>query len=140
MAEKLTDAQIDEIARRVQGQLRHGSPPQRRDGAGPAPSAPAGGPPPHLSYVGRGGRTTSAPGVAGKDGIYPDLDSAVAAARQGFRRLDELTLEKRFGIVAAMREAMRRNAELLATMAQEETGLGRAEDKVKKNQLVIDKT
>ena len=39
-----------------------------------------------------------------------------------------------------MRAAMRGNAELLATMAQEETGLGRAEDKVKKNLLVIDKT
>ena len=140
MAEKLTDAEIDAIARRVQGQLRHGSEPRREDGAHRAAQAPSGGPPPHLSYVGRAGRTTSAPTTTGKDGIYPDLDSAVTAARRAFRSLDELTLEKRFAIVAAMRATMRSNAELLATMATEETGLGRAEDKVKKNLLVIDKT
>jgi aldehyde dehydrogenase len=142
MADKLTDAEIEAIARRVQGQLRGGAA-ARATGARPAPaSAPASAAavPPHLSYVGRSGRAADAPAASGRDGIYPDLDSAVAAARRAFRALDELTLEKRVEIVAAMREAMRRNAELLATMAREETGLGRAEDKVRKNQLVVEKT
>ena len=145
MADKLTDAQIEAIARRVQGQLRGGA--SRATGATRANSAhpqpapqPGAAVPPHLSYVGRAGRAAPAPATAGRDGIYPDLDSAVAAARQAFRLLDDLSLEKRFAIVAAMRETMRRNAELLATMAAEETGLGRAEDKVKKNLLVIEKT
>ena len=51
-----------------------------------------------------------------------------------------MPLEKRHVIIAAIRSAMRNNAELLARMAQEETGLGRSEDKLKKNLLVVDKT
>jgi acyl-CoA reductase-like NAD-dependent aldehyde dehydrogenase len=64
----------------------------------------------------------------------------VAAARRAFRALDGMTLEKRYEIVAAVRAAMRANAELLARMAHEETGLGRYEDKIQKNRLVIEKT
>ncbi len=51
-----------------------------------------------------------------------------------------MTLEKRIELVAAMRSIMRANAELLARMACEETGLGRTEDKIRKNLLVIEKT
>lgn len=80
------------------------------------------------------------PPAIGRDGIYPDLDRAVAAAQRAFRSLDALTLEKRHGLIAAIRAAMRANAELLARMAHEETGLGRYEDKVQKNLLVIEKT
>ncbi len=122
MADKLTDAQIDAIVQRVQGKL----------GTAPTPRTPA---------PGRAGKSeTAAPQAAGRDGIYPDLDSAVAAARRAFRGLDALSLAKRAEIVAAMRAVMRTNAELLARMACEETGLGRTEDKIKKNHLVIDKT
>ena len=49
----------------------------------------------------------------------------MAAARRVFLALDGMTLEKRYEIVAAVRNAMRANAELLARMAAEETGLGR---------------
>ncbi len=132
MAEKLTDAQIEAIVQRVKAQL------DRDRALPPADAVP--GPAPHLSYVGRAGRATPEPPRAGRDGIYPDLDSAVAAARRAFRALDALTLEKRHELVAAMRAAMRANAELLARMACEETGLGRVEDKIQKNLLVIEKT
>jgi acyl-CoA reductase-like NAD-dependent aldehyde dehydrogenase len=135
MADKLTDAQIDAIVQRVTGKLSQG-----QADASPSSRSSPGSPPPHLSYVGRAGRATPEPAKAGKDGIYPDLDSAVAAARRGFRALDALTLEKRIELVAAIRSTMRANAELLARMAHEETGLGRYEDKVQKNRLVIEKT
>ncbi len=49
-------------------------------------------------------------------------------------------LEGRHAIVEAMRAAMFREGERLAYMAWEETGIGRAEDKVVKNQLVTTKT
>jgi len=134
MADKLTDAQIDAIVQRVTGKLG-------KDAAQPpSPQAAAVGPPPHLSYVGRQGRSAAGPAQPGNDGIYPDLDSAVAAARRAFVELDGMSLEMRHTIVAAMRAAMRSNAELLARMAVEETHLGRVEDKIQKNLLVIDKT
>ncbi len=102
---------------------------------------PTEAPAPPRSEAGHIGRTTTpGPLAPGKDGIYGDLDSAVAAAQRAFRALDALTLEKRHALIASVRAAMRANAELLARMAHEETGLGRYEDKVQKNLLVIEKT
>ena len=49
-------------------------------------------------------------------------------------------LEKRKELVEGMRAAMLREGERLAYMAAEETGIGRAEDKVVKNRLVTTKT
>jgi acyl-CoA reductase-like NAD-dependent aldehyde dehydrogenase len=140
MADKLTDAQIDAIVQRVTGQIGKGQAGKGQAEVLPSSRGSPGGPPSHLSYVGRAGRATPEPPKPGHDGIYPDLDSAVAAARRAFRALDAMTLEKRYEIVAAVRSTMRANAELLARMAAEETGLGRVEDKVQKNLLVIEKT
>jgi acyl-CoA reductase-like NAD-dependent aldehyde dehydrogenase len=128
MAGKLTDSQIDEIAARVQRNLRGDRPVTASTRA------------PHLSHVGRSAQTPPPPVSGGSDGVYPDLDSAVSAARCGFRALDSLGLEQRAHIITAMREAMRANGEILARMAHEETGLGRVGDKIKKNQLVTEKT
>ncbi len=154
MTEPLDDAQIEAIAQRVKDLLaqercskcqcshsaseppREEQPVQDRAERSSAEAAAA----PYASRIGRAGRSTSEPSISGQDGIYPDLDSAVAAAGRAFRALDAATLEKRHEIIAAMRAAMRANAELLARMAWEETGLGRVEDKIKKNHLVIDKT
>lgn len=138
MADKLSDAQINAIIQRVKGQL--GKEQDARAERPPAARSTADGPAPHLSYVGRAGRAVTEPARPGKDGIYPDLDSAVAAARRAYRALAAMTLEKRAEVVTAMRSTMRANAELLARMACEETGLGRTEDKIKKNHLVIEKS
>ncbi|HEX2798278.1 MAG TPA: aldehyde dehydrogenase, partial [Thermoanaerobaculia bacterium] len=81
-------------------------------------------------------RTGTSPG----GGVFSKLDDAVAAASAAFRALDALGLEKRHAIIESMREAMRQNARSLAALAVEETGLGRAEDKVQKNLLVTNKT
>lgn len=101
---------------------------------------PATSPAPHLSHVGRAGRADAGPVAPGHDGIYPTIDTAVAAARAGFRALEQMSLAKRHEIIAAVRATMRANAELLARMAHEETGLGRPEDKLQKNLLVVEKT
>ncbi len=74
------------------------------------------------------------------DGIFPTIDAAVAAAQAGFMAYREMGLEARKTIVEAMRAAMLREGERLAYMAREETGLGRAEDKVVKNLLVTTRT
>jgi acyl-CoA reductase-like NAD-dependent aldehyde dehydrogenase len=72
--------------------------------------------------------------------VFSDLDAAVAAAREAFSRFATLGLDARYSIVAEMRAEARRQVDTLAKMAVEETGLGRVEHKVSKNNLVIDKT
>lgn len=131
MSPSLDDAKIQSIVRRVQRQL----------GSTPLPAAPtASGPAPHLSHAGRAGRAAPGASVAGQDGLFTSMDDAVAAARAAFRTLGQMTLAKRYEIIAAVRASMRANAELLARMACEETGLGRPEDKLEKNLLVVERT
>jgi acyl-CoA reductase-like NAD-dependent aldehyde dehydrogenase len=84
-------------------------------------------------------RPTAAETTAG-EGIYPDVDDAVAAARNAFESYHTMGLKKRHRIIDAVRNAMRERAEELAHMAHAETGIGRAEDKLLKNRLVIEKT
>jgi propionaldehyde dehydrogenase len=74
------------------------------------------------------------------DGIFRTIDEAVSAAGVAFVAYRSLGLDGRYAIVDAMRAAMLREGERLAYMAREETGLGRAEDKVIKNRLVATKT
>ncbi len=65
--------------------------------------------------------------------VYSSVDSAVAAAQKAQAAFRDLGLEARKKIVRAMRKAAIANAERLAKLAREETGLGRAEDKKQKN-------
>jgi len=71
-------------------------------------------------------------------GVFERLEDAVAAAEAAHLRLDSLALRER--VVLAVRRAARSNARRLAEMAVDETGMGRIEDKVKKNLLVADRT
>lgn len=73
-------------------------------------------------------------------GVFPTVAQAFEAAREAERQFRSVTLERRFAIVDAMRRKLRQNVEELSRMAVEETGLGRSEDKVQKNLLVINKT
>ncbi len=70
------------------------------------------------------------------DGIFPTIDAAVAGARRAFVEFRDMGLDGRRTIVDAMRAAMLREGEKLAYMAREETGLGRADDKIIKNRVV----
>ncbi|HRS53367.1 MAG TPA: aldehyde dehydrogenase EutE [Bacteroidales bacterium] len=75
-----------------------------------------------------------------KTGIFSDLNSSVAAAKQAFKELNALTLETRAKIINNIRKTCYDNIEVLSKMAHEETGMGRTEDKIIKNKLAIDKT
>jgi acyl-CoA reductase-like NAD-dependent aldehyde dehydrogenase len=94
--------------------------------------------------AGRGGvegkEKPAGPSMAGELGIFDSIDEAVRAAGAAFRQYDDMGLSKRNSIVAAIRSAMREHGNALAREAHEETGLGRYEDKVLKNQLVTEKT
>lgn len=72
--------------------------------------------------------------------VFGSIDAAVDAAERAQKIFQDMGLEFRRKMIAAMREMGRRNAETLARMAVDETGLGRYEHKVIKNQLTADKT
>lgn len=100
-------------------------------------------PPPAPKGAGHSGTAVQArsagPSVPG-DGIYATVDECVQAARKAFFEFGALGLSKRMAIVEALRQALRPQAEPLARFAWEETGLGRLEDKIQKNLLVINRT
>ncbi len=73
------------------------------------------------------------------DGVFARLDEAVGAAKAAFEgtRLDP---DLRKSMIEAVRRAALDQAEPLARLAVEETGLGRVDDKAVKNRLVAAKT
>lgn len=126
----LNDAQIDLIARRVADKLRGGAE-NASGGADVMPVAPRIAPSASES-ISRGGALPA--------GVFRSIDDCVAAARTAFQAFSQIGLEQRKTIIAAIRESMMANAISLARDAQEETGLGRADDKIIKNRLVTRKT
>ncbi|RME54268.1 MAG: aldehyde dehydrogenase family protein, partial [Deltaproteobacteria bacterium] len=84
-------------------------------------------------------RPVSAPGFSGR-GVFPTVDAAIEAARKAFEQLHECSLKQRDAMIAEIRRRCTDAVETLARMANQETGLGRVEDKIKKNLLVIRKT
>jgi acyl-CoA reductase-like NAD-dependent aldehyde dehydrogenase len=73
-------------------------------------------------------------------GIFATVDDVVQAAHTAFVKLNTMTLKKRKEIIDSIRKLMLDYAEDLAKKAQEETGLGRVQDKILKNRLVTEKT
>ena len=73
-------------------------------------------------------------------GVIDDMDRAVDAAHIAQSKLASGTLELRDKIVEVMRAVSRKETPRLAEMAVAETGLGRVDDKQKKNLLVANKT
>ncbi|MFQ5525717.1 MAG: aldehyde dehydrogenase family protein [Thermoanaerobaculia bacterium] len=119
--------EIDAIVERVRG--RYGDPDAEGRKLPPAAAVPSPGPAQARSSA-----------QAGALGIFDSVDAAVKAANQAYLDYDEIGLDGRFRIVDSMRKAMERDAAELGKMANEETGLGRANDKEKKNLLVTRKT
>jgi len=119
MVNSLDERRIAEIVQRAVADLH----PQGQAGAARPAPAPAAADP-----------------AAGVDGVYGDVDAAVAAARIAQERLAGLPLERRAALIAAMRRAATENAPALARAAWQETGMGRPEDKVEKNLLVAERT
>lgn len=87
------------------------------------------------------GEAKPAAGPPGRPlGVFKTVGECVDAARTAQRTLVALPLEKRREIVANIRRRAAEDVVSLAKIANEETKLGRVEDKIKKNLLVIHKT
>jgi len=109
---RLTDQEVEEIARRIVTDMARGG------GQAPSPVQP------------------QQSGL----GIFSTVSEAVRATAVAQEQFAALKLVHRGRILEAMRQTMRENETVLAKAAHEETGYGRWEDKVVKNRLVTDKT
>ncbi len=131
---RLTDQQVDAVARELAARMGGVSRPVSVVTAGTAPvGTPLGG------YVAATVGAVEVRPTEG-DGVFHTVDECVTAATIAFRSLSEGTLAKRHEIVRAIRESMRSHGDELAEMALQETKLGRLEHKKLKNQLVTEKT
>ncbi len=88
------------------------------------------------------GAGVPAPAVEPSSGgpVFESVDGAVKAAAAAQPGFQDMGLEARAKIIAAMREVSRQNARRWAELAVAETGMGRVADKVLKNLVVADKT
>src|SRR5688500_13793925 len=131
MAVHLDEARIAEIVERVMARLggvhatghATATPP-----AGVSAGSHITGPGPGASRIPRGTR-----------GVYQDPDAATQAARRGFEQTERAPIALRAQMIAAMRAVTEKHLRELAQYAVEETGLGRADDKIGKNRLVMEK-
>jgi acyl-CoA reductase-like NAD-dependent aldehyde dehydrogenase len=134
----LDERRIQEIVEKVMSRL----------GGGNLPSSPAeaveraaGSPSYKSSLTSSSSEKRPAARVpAARLGIFPDVDSAAKAARKAFEQFEKTPLETRNKMIAAMRATTLAHVKELAQHAHDETGLGRVDDKIKKNTLVAEKT
>lgn len=116
MNEAQLNAIVDQVVRRLSGELSK------------VPSS-------------SGAARSSGPAIISKrPGIFDELDSAGAAATRAQQQWVASSMDVKERVIEAMREVTRKNAEQLARMAVEETGLGNVKDKIQKNLLVANKT
>ena len=138
MTLSMDERRIAEIVRQVMADLRvqrAASTPATREESSPngqpaAPQAKDAGP----------ARAMPASTATGRDGVYPDIDAALAAAATAQQRLVDLPLERRAALIDSMRRAATEHAQVLAHAAWLETGMGRHEDKIEKILLVAERT
>ncbi len=119
----LDEARIEAIIQKVMSELgQSGAEPHRPLPVVEPSKAPAGAPVLHHAT-----------------NLFADVDAAVQATRRAFEQLRDLPLSLREHMITLMRRAARENAQLLAGDAWQETGMGRAEDKIQKNLLNANK-
>lgn len=74
------------------------------------------------------------------NGVFSDMSSAVNAAKKAFYELKNFNVSQREKMIFEIRRICTEHLDTLARQAFEETGLGRWEDKIAKNRLIIEKT
>ena len=78
--------------------------------------------------------------MAGKKGVFSDMNEAIEAAKKAQKIVAKMSMDQREAIISKIRQKIRENAEILARMGVEETGMGNVGHKILKHQLVAEKT
>ncbi len=73
-------------------------------------------------------------------GVFETMSEALEAVEKAYKEYRKYTIEQREQMIAKIREFTYREAENLAKLGVEETGMGRVSDKTIKHQVVADKT
>ena len=73
-------------------------------------------------------------------GVFDSMGEALEAVERAYRQFKSYTVAQREQMIAKIRELTLREAEELARLGVEETGMGRVADKIIKHQLVANKT
>ncbi len=73
-------------------------------------------------------------------GVFDTMSEALAAVDTAYKQLRGYSVEQREKMIAKIREYTRAEAENMAKLGVEETGMGRVSDKIIKHMLVADKT
>lgn len=73
-------------------------------------------------------------------GVFSDMNDAIAAAKEAQKLVRDMSLDQRERIISNIRRRTRENAEIIARMGVQETGMGNVGHKILKHQLVADKT
>ena len=73
-------------------------------------------------------------------GIFTDMNDAIAAAKASQAVIRRMSLDQREQIISNIRRKTHENAEIIARMGVNETGMGNVGHKILKHHLVADKT
>ena len=76
----------------------------------------------------------------GKHGVFKDMNEAIEAAKEAQKVVRKMSMDQREQILRIVRRKIKQNAETMARMGVEETGMGNVGDKILKHHLVADKT
>ena len=76
----------------------------------------------------------------GKHGIFKDMNDAIEAAKKSELIVKKMSMDQREKIITCIRKKIKENAEVMARMGVDETGMGNVGDKILKHHLVADKT
>jgi propionaldehyde dehydrogenase len=75
----------------------------------------------------------------GSHGVFGDMNEAIEAAKKAQKIVRRLSMDQREQIITVIRRKTRENAEILARMGVDETGMGNVPHKILKHQLVAEK-
>lgn len=81
-----------------------------------------------------------APDAGSQKGVFDTMTEALQAVELAYNKFRSYTVEQRERMISNIRKLTLEEAEVMAKMGVEETGMGRVEDKIIKHQLVANKT
>ena len=78
--------------------------------------------------------------VGAQKGVFDSMTDALEAVQKAYKQYRKYTVAQREQMIANIRKLTLKEADIMAKLGVEETGMGRVEDKIIKHQLVANKT